>query len=117
MHPARLVAFRHLLMNDAAPRRHPLHVAGSDRALIAHAVAVLHGSRQDVSDGLDPAVRVPGKPRQVILRNVIAEIVEKQKRVEIGRIAETERAAQVHARAFQRRLGFDQPLNRSKRHM
>ena len=85
--------------------------------LVAHAVAVLHGPRQDVGDGFDAAVRMPRKPGQVILRNVVAEIVEQQKRVEIGRVAETERAAQVHARAFQRRLGFDQALNRSKRHV
>src|SRR5580704_19070269 len=42
MHPARLVAFGHLLMNDAAACGHPLYVAGGDGAPVSHTVAVLH---------------------------------------------------------------------------
>ncbi len=76
MHAAGLVAFRHLLVNDAAPRRHPLDVAGGDGAAIAHAVAMLHGSRQHVRDGLDPAVRVPREARQIVFGHVIAEVVK-----------------------------------------
>ncbi len=116
VHFARCVALGHLLVDNPAPRRHPLHVAGGDGAAIAHAVAVLHGSGEHIGDGLDPAVRVPREARQVVLGNVVAEVVEQQKRVEIGRIAEAERAAQVYARAFESRLGFDEPLNRPKRH-
>ena len=117
MHPAILVALRHLLVNDAAPGGHPLDVAGADGAAVAHAVAVLHRSRQDVGDRLDSAVRMPREARQVILRNVIAEVVEQEEWVEVGRIAEPERAAQTHARAFKRRLGFTESLNRSNRHI
>ena len=116
MHAARLVALGHLLVDDAAARRHPLDVAGGDGAVVAHAVAVLHGSGEDVGDGLDAAVRVPREARQIVLRNVIAEIVEEQEWVEVGGVAEAERAAQVHARAFQGRLGLDQPLNGSNGH-
>ena len=103
-------------MDDAAPRRHPLDVAGRDGAAVAHAVAVLHGSGEDVRDGLDPAMRMPREARQVVLGNVIAEIVEEEKRIEVGCVAEAERAAQVHARTFQGRLGFDESLNGSKGH-
>ena len=92
-------------MDDAAARRHPLDVAGGDGAAVAHAVAVLDGSGEDVRDGLDPAMGMPGKARQVILRNVIAEVVEEEERIEVGGIAEAERAAQMHARAFERWLG------------
>ena len=53
---------------------------------------------------------MPREARQIVLRNVIAEVVEEEERVELGCIAEAERAAQVHARAFEGRLGFDQPL-------
>ena len=77
-----------------------------DGAAIAHAVAVLHGSGQHVGDRLDPAMRMPREAGQVILRNVVAEVVQQQKRVEVGGIAEAERAAQMHARAFERRLGL-----------
>src|SRR6267378_2339871 len=111
MHPSQLVAFRHLLMNDASPGGHPLDVAGRDSTVVAHAIAVLHGSRQDVCDGLDSAVRVPRESGQIVLGNVIAEVVEKQKRVEVGCVAETEGTAQVHARAFECWLGLNEPLD------
>src|SRR6185312_15383744 len=117
MHPARRIAFRHLLMDDASPCRHPLDIARRNGAVVAHAIAVLHGSRQDVRDGLDSTVGVPREPRQIVLGNVIAEVVEKEKWVELGCVAESERAAQVHARAFERRLGPDESLNGSKGHL
>ncbi len=116
MHAARLVAFRHFLMDDPAARRHPLDVAGGDGAVVSHAIAVLHGSGEDIGDGFNSAVGVPREARQVILRNVIAEIVEEQKRVEVGRITEAKRTAQVYAGAFQGRLGLDEPLNWSNGH-
>ena len=114
VHAARRVALGHLLMDDAAARRHPLHVAGGDGALVSHAVAVLHGSGKDVGDGLNPAMRMPRKAGKIILRNVVAEVVQKQERVEIRRVAEAEGAAQMHARAFQRGLGADNSFNGSK---
>jgi hypothetical protein len=84
--------------------------------LVAHAVAVLDGSGQHVGDGLDAAVRVPGKAGQVILGNVVAEIVEQQERIEIGGVAEAECAAQMHSRAFERGLGLDEAFDGSNGH-
>ena len=98
------------------PGGHPLDVAGRDGAVVAHAVAMFDGAGEDVSDGLDAAVRVPREARQIILRDVVAEIVEQEERVEIGGVAEAERAAQMYARAFEGRLGFDEPLNGSDGH-
>src|SRR5690242_14911443 len=116
MHPARRVTFRHFLMDDAAACRHPLDIAGRDSAAVAHAIAVLHGSSEHVRDGLNPAVGVPREPRQIVLGNVITEVIEKEKRVEVGCVAESERASQAHARTFQGWLGPDESLNGSKRH-
>src|SRR5919109_3978179 len=116
MHPSNMIAFRHLLMNDSAPRRHPLHVPGADDTAVAHAVAMRHGSGQHISDGLDSTVRMPRKPRQIILWNVIAEIIEQKERVEILRVAKTKSAAEVYTRTFESRLRFDKPLNRSDGH-
>src|ERR1700730_11779455 len=113
MHPASLVPFRHLLVDDATPRRHPLHVAGGDGTAVSHAVTMLHSSGKDIGDGLNPAVRVPWKARQIILGNIIAEIVEQEERVKLLRVSESECAPQVHACAFESRLGFNQPPNRS----
>src|SRR5579872_4726808 len=103
-------------MDDAAARRHPLHVAGSDSSAIPHAVAVLHGAGEDIGDGFDAAVGVPREARQVVLWNVVAEVVQKQERVEFGGVAEAECAAQVHAGAFHGRFGFDKPLDGSYGH-
>jgi hypothetical protein len=117
MHSAVIITLRHLLVDDAAPRRHPLDIAGGDGATVPEAVAVLDTSREDVRDGLDPAVGMPWEASQVILRTVIPEVVEEEKRVEFGRVAEAERAAQVNSRAFQGRLRLDEPLNGSKGHV
>src|SRR5215471_2022936 len=59
VHPPGPVALRHLLMDDPAAGRHPLHVARGDDALVPHAVAVLHGPSQHIGDGLNPTVRMP----------------------------------------------------------
>src|SRR6266404_2726361 len=116
MHAAGGVALGHFLVDDAAAGGHPLDVAGGDGAAIPHAVAVLDGSGKHVSDGFDAAVRMPRKSRQIIFGNIIAEIVEEKKRVEVRGVAEAEGAAQMHARTFHRWLGFDEPLHRSNRH-
>src|SRR5882762_1876393 len=83
-----------------------------DGAANPHAVAVLDGPGKRVGDGLDAAVRMPRKARQIIFGNIVAEIVEEKKRVEVRGVAEAERSAQMYARAFHRRLGFDEPLHR-----
>ena len=117
VHPARRVALGHLLVEDPAPRRHPLDVPGGDGPAIPHAVAVLHRSRENVGDRLDAPVGMPREAGQVIVRIVIAEIIEQEERVELGRVAEAERAPQVYARAFKRRLGAGELLDRSNGHV
>ena len=97
-------------MDDATARRHPLDVARADDAAVPHAVAVFDGPRQNVSDRFDAAMRMPGKARQVVLRNVIAEIIEEEKWIEVGRVAEAERAAQVDARPLDCRLRLENRL-------
>ena len=116
VHAPGLIALGHLLMDDSLAGGHPLDVARGDRALVAHAVGVVHRSGQDIRDGFDPAVRMPGESRQIIGGNVVAEVVEQQERIEIGGVAEPERAAQVYAGSFERRLGLDQTFHGSDRH-
>ena len=84
--------------------------------MIAHAVAVFDGSGEDVGDGLDAAVRVPGKSGEVVLGNVVAEIVEEQERVEVVGVAEAEGAAQMHSGTFERGLGLDEALDGANGH-
>src|SRR5258708_2951072 len=113
MHPAREVAFRHLLMDDAAPRRHPLDVTSRDSAVVTHTIAMLDGPGEHIRDGLNSTVGVPRKSRQIVLGNVIAEVVQKEERVEVGCVAECKRGAQVHGRALEGWLGLNQSLNGS----
>ena len=117
MHPAGRVTLGHLLVDDAAPGGHPLHVAGIDGTAVPQAVAVLDGPREDVRDRLDAPVRVPGEAGQVVLRDVIAEVVEQEERVEVRGVPEAERAAKVHARTFAGRLGLDEPLDGPDGHL
>ena len=100
MHPPLRVAVRHLLMHDAASGGHPLDVARAEVAAIAEAVAMLHLAREHIGDGLDAAVRMPGEAGQIVVRVLVPEIVEEQERIELGRVAESERAPQLDARAF-----------------
>src|SRR6267143_363892 len=116
VHAAGRVALGHFLVNDAAARGHPLDVASGNGAAIPHAVAMLDGPGKDVRDGLDAAMRMPRKARQIILGNIVTKIVEEKERVKVRGVAEAERAAQVHARAFHRGLGFHESLYGSNGH-
>jgi hypothetical protein len=99
-----LVAFRHLLVQDAAAGRHPLHIPGSHFALIAQAVAVFDGAGKHVGNSFDTAVGMPRKSRPVVVRVVVAEIVQQQEWIEILGLAEPESALQLDARALDRRF-------------
>jgi hypothetical protein len=116
MHAPRLVALRQFLMDDAAAGGHPLDVSGGDRTLVPQAVAMLDGSRQDVRNRFDAAMRMPRKARQVVFGHIVSEIVEQQERIVLGRFAEAEGAAQMHACAFQRGLRGHELLDRTDRH-
>src|SRR5579872_6186351 len=102
-----LIAFRHLLMQNAAAGSHPLHVTRSHLAFVAEAVAMLDGSGKHIGDSFDPAVRMPGKPCQIILRVLIAKIIQQQKWIEFLRFAKTEGALEFYSRAFDGRLGLN----------
>ena len=106
-HAARLIPFRHLLMDDPAAGRHPLDVTGADHPLVSHTVSVFDPSVQDVRDRLDPPVGVPGEALQVIPRIVRTEIVEKQKRIELRPLVETEQPLQPDPRPFEDGFAFD----------
>jgi hypothetical protein len=71
-------ALRHFPVENSAAGRHPLHVTGTKRPAIPETVAMVHRPPQDIGDGLDAAVGMPGKPGAVIVRAVIAKIVQQQ---------------------------------------
>ena len=70
-------------MDDAATGRHPLYVASLDDPFVSDAVAVGDGAGEDVGDRFDSAMRVPRKAGQVVFWPFVAEVIEKQERIEI----------------------------------
>ena len=90
---------RHLGMDDAAAGGHPLHVAVAQLAAVAEVVLVLHVAFEHVGHGLEAAVRMRREAGDVVVGIVRRELVEHQERVEAGRVALAEAAAQAHARA------------------
>jgi hypothetical protein len=62
---------------------------------------------EHVGDRLDAAVRVPREPGEVVVRILVAEVVQQQERIEVARVAETEGAAQPDARTFDRGFAFE----------
>src|SRR5436190_2711510 len=100
MHPPLRVPLGHLLVEDAAARGHPLHVAGAERAAVAEAVAMRHFAGQHVGDGLDAAMRMPRESLEEVRRTIVPEIVEEQKRIELGGVAEPESTVQLDACAL-----------------
>src|SRR5207253_10706649 len=78
-----------LSLHDALPIcRHPLYVAGSNAPAMAHAVAVFYRSGQHIRDGFNAAMRMPRKARQIIGGDIVAEIIEEKKGIEVGGVAE-----------------------------
>src|SRR5690349_851875 len=100
MHTPISIPFRHLLVDDPAPRRHPLDVAGADDAAMAQAVAMFDGPGKDVSDRLNASMRVPRKTGQIVFRSVITKVIKEKKRIELGSIAKSECTPQMDSRAL-----------------
>ena len=69
---------------------------------------------EHVGDRLDAAVRMPREPGEVVLRAVVAEIVEEQERVEGLGLAEAEGTVKLHPGAFGMWLRLDDLADGSK---
>ncbi len=69
-----------------------------------------------VCDRLDPAVRVPGEARQIVLRALIPEIIQEQERVDVLGVAEAEGTVQPDACAFDRSAGLALSLDGTNGH-
>src|SRR5882724_5802650 len=117
MHSPGLIALGHLLMNDSAARSHPLHIAGADNAAVPDAVTVFNRPSQHVCDRLNSPMGMPGKAGKIVLWNIVAEIVQQEKRDEVLCVPEAKRTPKMHTRTFERWFRFDKPLNRSDRHI
>jgi len=95
---------RHLLVKDAAPRGHPLDVAGADRPVVPERVSMLHFARAHDRDGLDPSMRMVREAGLVIAGVDRLEVIEEQERIEVVARPGAEAAPQTHPRALHHRL-------------
>ena len=85
---------RRLDVQEPRSGRHPLGVAVGDGAATAVGVLVVEGAVDDVGDGLEAAVRVPGGALGLARRVVhLAHLVHHDERVELGEVDAGERAA------------------------
>jgi hypothetical protein len=116
VHAPLRVTLRHFLMHDAAARSHPLNVAGAKPAAITKAVAVLDGAGKNISDGLDAAVGMPREAGEIVLRPIVAEVIQQQKRVGLLRVAKAESPAQLHPGAFDCGFRLHDALNGTNGH-
>ena len=65
---------------------------------------MLNRAGEDIGDGLDTAMRVPGEASKVVFRTIIAKVIEQKKRIVLPRFAEAEGTVQLDSRTFPRRL-------------
>ena len=86
------------------------------RPLLPRRVAVRDLTGEDISDGLDAAVRMPGEAGEIIRRILVTEIVEQQERIELVGLAEAEGALELDAGALDGGLGFKDLFHGTKRH-
>jgi hypothetical protein len=61
-------------------------------------------------------MRMPGKARQVVSRNIVAKVIKQQERVEFRGAAEPKSAAKMHTCPLKGRLRGDEFFNRPQRH-
>ncbi len=101
----------HLLMDDSASCGHPLDVTRPYDAPVLHAVAVLDSASQNVCDGLDASMGMPGEALDVGLRIVRPEVVEKKERIEDTFLAEAEPPSQMDSRALHGGAAGDDPTD------
>jgi len=98
----------HFFVHDAATGAHPLHVARTDGAFVADAVAVGGGAFEHVGDGFDATVRMVGEAAHGTFERVVeGEVVEEQEGVIKVAGLGAEGTKQTHARAFDGGLWFD----------
>jgi hypothetical protein len=94
-----------------------LHIASRHFALVAKAIAVLDRARKHIRNRLDPAMRMPGKSREVILWMLVAEVIKQQKRIEVLSFAEAEGALKLYPGALDGGLGLNDLFDWTERHI
>jgi hypothetical protein len=102
-------------VHNPTPRGHPLDVPGGDLTPVSQTVLVFHIPVENVGDGLDSTMGMPGEPGFVLGGIFIAEIVEEQEGIDQMRILESKSAAEMDAGSFDGRTTLPYLLDPSNR--
>jgi hypothetical protein len=86
VHATLVIPLRHLLVDDAAAGRHPLHIPRCNYSAVAQAVAMVHFSSQDICDGFNAPMRMPGEALQIVGGVIAAKIIQEEEGVELGHL-------------------------------
>jgi hypothetical protein len=81
-----VIPLRHLLVDDAAAGRHPLHIPRCNYSAVAQAVAMVHFSSYDICDGFNATMRMPGEALQIVGGVIAAKIIQEEEGVELGHL-------------------------------
>jgi hypothetical protein len=77
---------------------------------------MLDAAGQHIGDRLDAAMRMPGKAGAVVVRQVVAKIVQQEERIELARLAKAEGASQLDAGSFHGGFGGDDAFDGANGH-
>src|SRR5437773_3439457 len=98
---------RHLFVEDAASRGHPLNVAGADRPTVSQRVSVPHFAAPNHRDRLDSAMRVIREAGLVVARLGRLEVVEEQEGIEVVEPSSPDASSEMDPRPFHHRCRRD----------
>ena len=97
----------HLLVHNSASGCHPLDISSADAAGISHAVFMIDLTFYHVGYRFDAAMRMHGKPFDIIIGIAGTKMIEKQKWVEMIQVCGRNAALELHTGTFNHRLGLD----------
>src|SRR5262245_55982386 len=107
---------RHFLMHDAAPRSHPLNVAGTDTSGVAECVLVVHNARKNIGHRFNAAMWMQGESRFIIASLSRNKVIQQQKWIEVVQSLRSNTSLKPYARPFDDWLRLndllDAPSNR-----
>ncbi len=107
---------RHLGVDDAAARGHPLHAAALEFARMPQVILVPHVAIEHVGHRFETAVGVCREARNIVVGILGRKMVEHQERVEPGPSGLSQAAAELHARSVRGGDRFDGSLQGASGH-
>ncbi len=97
-------------MDDPTASGHPLDVAGVDNSFVSQTVPMFDRALQQIGDGFNSAVRMPGEAFDVLTGFGAVKIIEKEKGVEVRLLVKAKCSFEVYAGPLECGYAFHQVL-------